>query len=301
MKPDISADTNVSCSAKSNPNSNSNLHIPSALFYIFVCIALYIGWRIRTNEYLIAKSGAGYWLGIAGSVMMLLLLLYPARKRFSFMRNLGNIRRYYQLHWIMGITGPVLILFHCNFRIGSLNSSIALFSTLLVAISGLIGRYLYTKVNYALSMKHISLKNLRKQAEDQKNALASVFYYAPALKKRLTQYEKVVHMPEHGLIRSLGYIIFLSIWSRYSHLKIIIGLKRALTVTAKRESWSATEIRLKKRQARQLLDSYMILALRIGEFNFYEKLLGLWHIFHFPLYILLIIVAAVHIVAVHMF
>ena len=46
--------------------------------------ALAIGWFNRDQEYLIPDEGAGYWLGIVGGALMLLLLLYPLRKRMRF-------------------------------------------------------------------------------------------------------------------------------------------------------------------------------------------------------------------------
>ena len=39
--------------------------------------------------------------------------------------------------------GPVLILWHTNFKLGSINSSVALIAMLVVAASGLVGRFLH--------------------------------------------------------------------------------------------------------------------------------------------------------------
>ena len=75
---------------------------------------LYVAWRVRGEQHLTAESGVGYALGIVGSVMMLLLLLYPLRKKIKFMRHLGSVRHWFRVHMMLGILGPALILIHGN-------------------------------------------------------------------------------------------------------------------------------------------------------------------------------------------
>ena len=54
-------------------------------FFLFIAVVLYAGWAERSEQHLTAESGLGYALGIVGAVMMLLLLLYPLRKKLKFM------------------------------------------------------------------------------------------------------------------------------------------------------------------------------------------------------------------------
>jgi hypothetical protein len=121
--------------------------IVSATFFFTVCFIIYAGWKIREREYFTAESGAGYVLGIVGSVLMLALIIYPLRKRYRFMEPIGSVKTTFQTHMIMGVIGPVCILFHSNFHLGSLNSNVALFSMIIVASSGLMGRYLYKRIH----------------------------------------------------------------------------------------------------------------------------------------------------------
>ena len=95
------------------------------LFAAAVIASLSTGWVMREEEYLSAKSGVGYWLGIVGSVLMLILLLFPLRKRYRFLRGLGRVPSWFRSHMLLGVIGPTLIIFHANFRVGSLNSSVA--------------------------------------------------------------------------------------------------------------------------------------------------------------------------------
>lgn len=57
------------------------------LFGAVIAAILYFGWKRRDTGYLTPEEGLGYALGITGSCIMLILLLYPLRKRIRFMRG----------------------------------------------------------------------------------------------------------------------------------------------------------------------------------------------------------------------
>ena len=50
----------------------------------------------------------GHGLGIVGSLMIVLLLLYSLRKRIKFMRRWGDLRIWLRYHIFLGIAGPIL-------------------------------------------------------------------------------------------------------------------------------------------------------------------------------------------------
>jgi hypothetical protein len=87
----------------------------------------------------------GYALGIAGGSAMLLLLLYPARKRVPRLAFLGSTRRWFQIHMVLGIAGPLLVLFHSNFTLGATNSNVALFCHARRSGQRVFGRYFYAQ------------------------------------------------------------------------------------------------------------------------------------------------------------
>jgi hypothetical protein len=45
----------------------------------------------------------------------------------------------------------------------------------------------------------------------------------------------------------------------------------------------------------------MIAARRVARFSLYERLFALWHLWHTPLFVMLLITVAVHIIAVHLY
>lgn len=108
------------------------LHWP-LLWTIVVMLVLAWGRHAHLERYISPERGIGYWLGIAGGSMMLLLLIYSARKRAAWLRWIGSIPVWFDIHMTLGVVGPILVLFHSNFSLGATNSNVALFSMLLVA------------------------------------------------------------------------------------------------------------------------------------------------------------------------
>ena len=145
----------------------------TTVFYLLILLIVYIGWQYRGNVYITPEEGPGYALGIIGGSMMLLLLMYPLRKHLRWARSLGPVRHWFRTHMLMGILGPICILYHCNFQLGSTNGNIALFSMLLVAGSGLVGRYFYTKIHYGLYGKKADLAHLSSDAAIAKSFMDS--------------------------------------------------------------------------------------------------------------------------------
>ena len=115
--------------------------------YLFLAAMAAVGWLISDRKLVDPNEGLGYWLGIVGGSMMLLLLLYPSGKRSSLLRRLGLVKHWFRIHMIFGLVGPLLVLYHCNFSVDAINSAVALYSMVAVTISGVIGRYFYTLDN----------------------------------------------------------------------------------------------------------------------------------------------------------
>ena len=116
--------------------------------------------QIAGREEFIPDEGVGYWLGIAGGTTLLFQLAYPLRKRSKSMRRMGSATSWFRLHMILGIVGPILILYHSNFSLGATNSNVALFTLLAVAASGVIGRYFYGRIHRGLYGTHADLTDL---------------------------------------------------------------------------------------------------------------------------------------------
>ena len=117
-------------------------------------------WLNSDNGVLTPKDGTGYWFGIAGTTMMGIVLLYPLRKRIKSVRDWGELPRWFRLHMVLGLCGPALIVAHSNFSVHSANAIVAFVAMLVVAASGVVGRYLYAQTHRGLYGAKLEAKEL---------------------------------------------------------------------------------------------------------------------------------------------
>ena len=271
------------------------------LFGIFVVYVLIRGWEIRTERHLTPEYGLGYWLGIIGATMMALLLLYPLRKRLRSMRMLGKIAGWFRLHMFLGIAGPVLILYHANFKLGSLNSAMALISMLLVAVSGLIGRYFYAKIHMGLYGKKAQLQNVLDDAHELKILFGSELSFAPAIHEVMQRFERDVLVRRSNLFASIYAAIALRFNSRKYRRQLLSQAKRIVENSGRESGANWWQRRRQMRAVQYHIDLYFAAVRKAARLALFERLFGLWHVLHLPLFIVLVIAAIVHIIAVHLY
>ncbi len=264
-------------------------------FTIVVLAALYFGWLHRDDNYLSAETGTGYLLGIIGGSLMLVLLLYPVSKRMSLMTRWIPIRYWFGIHMMFGIIGPLLILFHANFQLGSTNSSIAMGCMLLVAGSGLIGRYIYTHIHHGLYGAQITLNELKQQTENNHTELLEMYAMDETLNTKLKKMEAKALQPYKGLLISLLHVISLALNAHLFKKGVITLLKESYTTNNEGKKLPDNKTVINS------VNRYTLALRQAAAFKVYEQLFSLWHILHLPLFIMMIITAIIHIFAVHMY
>lgn len=274
---------------------------PAGVFAVLAAIALYVGWRFPTQRYITPERGIGYSLGIIGGSLMLLLLLYSARKHFRWLSFLGSVARWFRFHMVLGILGPLCILYHSNFSLGAANSNVALFCMLTVAGSGLIGRYIYSRIHFGLYGRKADLGELRDGA-DGLRALSGSVSFLPELVARLDRSERNLlatgpHLPVLGLIKP-AVVSIKTLGARWSLRRYVRKALRAAAATS--PTIAAQKKRLRK-VAAAYIDKRLVATRRVAEFQAYERLFSLWHALHLPLIFMLVIAAVVHIVAVNVY
>ena len=270
------------------------------LFAIFISSLVVTGWLGRENSYLSAADGTGYALGIIGGTVMLLLMTYPLRKSLRSMQNWGPIKYWFQLHMILGVIGPVLVLYHANFSLGSTNSNLAMFSMLTVACSGLIGRHFYKKIHFGLYGHKATLKDLRSDFQLTKGNLGAHISLSPAIIKQIKQYEKMMLKKRIFFLHILTLpILFFKtkLLSFYIKYALIQDLKKQ----ASNNNWGNEMLDDFISQAKVYLGDYFLCLRKISQLSLYHRLFSVWHILHMPLYIILLITGIVHVIAVHMY
>ena len=103
--------------------------------------------RPRHPEYWALKPGGtrGYWLGVAGTALMVVMHVYSLRRRARPLRRLGPLSAWLDFHIYCGILGPLLIVLHSSFKVQGL-VALSFWSMVAVSLSGVLGRYLYLQI-----------------------------------------------------------------------------------------------------------------------------------------------------------
>jgi hypothetical protein len=271
-----------------------NLSIENMVL-VFFTLATIIGPWTPARNYINPQSGIGYWLGIIGGSLMLILLIYPMRKRTTSLQPVGTVRGWFRAHMVLGIVGPALVLYHCNFSLGATNSNVALACMVFVAGSGLVGRYLYARIHNGLYGRRAKLGELRLEADRLRDSVG-LSRLLPELIAVLDESEKRITRGS-GLTRAARAVFVETSERRRLHSYVARAIR---TASARRTVIDAHADGLRTAALRYGA-SRLGAARRVAEFEACERLFSLWHVIHIPLFILMIVAAVVHIVAVHIY
>lgn len=281
--------------------ARSFVRLAPVTFAAAVLAGLAVAWIHRDEGHITPELGLGYWLGIAGATMMLLLLAYPLRKRFRLLRILGTVPSWFRLHMVFGVLGPALVVVHTNFRLSALNSTVALASMLLVVASGIVGRYLHAKVHKGLYGSAAHLGEMLADADVLRRSLPAGSADADALFAELRALEARAVVPEGRLPVLAWRCLTVSLMLRAARRPLI---RRACSLAereARRRGMGRMQARRHVRGARARLRLYFAVLRKAARLALFARLLALWHVLHLPLFLLLIITAAIHVLAVHLY
>jgi hypothetical protein len=232
---------------------------------------------------------------------MALLLLYPARKRVRAFARLGPIRYWFRVHMLFGVVGPILILFHCNFRLGSFNSRTVLFAMLTVAISGFFGRYFYSRIHHGLYGRKADLEELQRSFLETRDKQSTFAQIVPTIIEELTRVERPLLSPAGKLHASMLDAFLTGFTTRWAYLKVRVRLGRALERAALTSPIVARERMRLQRNCLTYVGRRLKQLRSFAQFVMFERLFSIWHVVHYPMFLVLVVAVIVHIVAVHMY
>jgi hypothetical protein len=232
--------------------------------------------------------------------MMLLVVVYPARKRLQSLAFLGSVPFWFRAHMLLGVVGPILVLFHSNFTLGAVNSNVALYCMLLVSGSGIIGRYFYSRVYDNLLGRQATVGEVQAVA-DQLRKQTSTVAILPDLLAAIEREEQWLLEPAHGALSRVFHPFTIGFRAALArrHLERFIAAavgraardSRPIAWQAQRLSFAAYSYACRRLDAQR----------RVAEYQLYAGLFSYWHVLHVPLFIMLLIAGTVHIVAVHVY
>ena len=240
------------------------------------------------HETLRPSGAIGHGIGIVGSFLMVVLLLYSLRKRARFMQQTGNIRYWLNYHIWMGVTGPTLVLFHTSFKFGGI-VSISFWSMVAVVLSGVIGRYIYLQIPRSLSGHELTARDLADMDRDVQLQLSEIHGINEVLLAEIQAATQPGGSPKQGLA---------SVWMWITDDLRLSGrlrpLQKKLRATGNISAHNIHQVvRLAKTRAKLLR--------RMQFLNQAHKLLHHWHVFHKPFAIVMLVIMVVHVVITILF
>lgn len=293
---------NPAANAAPSRKASSQRKLRGAFYgYTLLVAALLAGWLLSGKELVDPEEGLGYWLGIVGGSLMLLLLLYPAGKKSSLLRRLGMVKHWFRVHMMIGLIGPLLILYHCNFSVGAMNSKVALYSMLGVAISGVIGRYFYARIHRGLYGKRASVEELRNEISDSLQNNRGLAAVLPGFMSDLQSVSVELMGDQFTGVISVRQSLFWTFKHFIVRARLYFRIRREIAVRAMASDTVNSNAAKLQRTANAYVAQQVGLMRQVAQLSFYERLFSLWHLFHMPLFILLVISALVHVLAVHMY
>lgn len=269
--------------ARSHPNRLRNV-------LLWVMLTLLVGFGAWTDAYSV-ESDFAYWLGVAGGSSMLTLMLYPVRKRLQRLIPVGKLRYWFAGHMVLGIAGPVLILLHCKLTLGSLNAKVAFWSMVVVAASGIVGRFLYAQLHAGLYGRQRSAAELRADANAALAEAAPMLAADSAAYKAIERHARLVaDTAKRGLAAP---------WQQLSlPWRARATWRECLSAVVQSHGRVAPE---SLQRLESLLTRYLEASTAAARFGAVERLFSLWHVAHLPLVVILVVTALFHVLAVHMY
>lgn len=274
----------------------------TGIFASIITLLLVWGWWSRdTRSWWNPETGLGYALGIAGLSCVGILMIYPLRKRIPVLRSIGSVPFWFHTHMMLGIIAPALILFHSNFRLGSINSNIALITMLIVASSGLIGRFLYVRIHRDMNGRKAVAREILTHAELMRLNLAASFGGSEHLVDRMHDLETTLRARPEYLFQAIRQASHAHRETHRIQAELHDHLKAVINAISRKDSGRRMALKIQARTTCDMFESYRITVNQAARLSLYERFFALWHVLHLPLFFLMVMAAAIHVVAVHLY
>lgn len=143
---------------------------------VVLMILIWLGFVLHHSPRF-AGSFLGGLLAVSGSVLMLFPLIYLFIKRIRFLKRfvtrMASMRTLLTWHIYAGVIGPILVILHTGHKFESALGIALTGMTLVVVVSGFIGRYLMSFFAEELREKRATLTGLREQYDALAHQISS--------------------------------------------------------------------------------------------------------------------------------
>jgi hypothetical protein len=246
------------------------------------------------HAYLKPSGAIGLRLGMFGVLLFLFIYLYPLRKKWAWLGRQGSSRRWLDFHVLLGLIAPVVITFHSSFKFSGI-AGIAYWIMVLVALSGVVGRYIYAQIPRSLNSAELSLQ----EAQEQSLRMAKQLKNTGILSAR--DIDGVLRLPDMRRVQSISLIGVL-----WRMLLFDLGFPfriwrlRQKMLWSQRKWWSLVGLGRGENAVLEgaiaMAHDQTLLAKKIVFLSKSHRMLHLWHIIHRPFSYSFAVLASIHVV-----
>jgi len=244
--------------------------------------------RVRSPLHVWFKPSGyvGQSAGISTLALFAFMYLYPLRKRLGNRPFLGSIVRWFDLHIVAGLIIPLVGATHASWRFNGL-IGLGYGAMLMVSLSGVVGKYIYTRIPRGKSGVQMTLD----QVQEQRQALTMRLSTTAGLDR------DEVEAALAGVTRSRGARGVLA-----AFLALIASdFARWQAVRSLRRRWNRPGRQLDKvalTDAVRLARRQIALTQQLRMLESTQRVFRFWHVVHRPFSITAFVAVVIHVVVV---
>lgn len=241
------------------------------------------------NEWLRPSGYVGQSAGIAAFVIFLFLWLYPLRKKWKALRWTGSIGRWLDVHVTSALLLPLLLAIHAAWRSDGV-IGLGLVAMLVVIASGIVGRYLYTRIPRARSGIELTREEVTAQRRELMQELAAATGLTPDMLETTLHGDQTPDEHENAL-RVIARLVANDLfrWRRTREL---------------RQRWAALAPNDRPLDDRQLRDAVRLanrelsLEQQSRMLDATHRVFRFWHVAHRPFAVTALLAVVIHVIVV---
>ena len=233
----------------------------------------------------------GLYLGFLGVALFIGIFLYPLRKHWAWLGQIGKTRHWLDIHVLMGLTAPFIIAFHSTFKFRGI-AGMAFWIMFAVSASGVVGRYLYAQIPRRVTTVELSMKELQELQESLCEQLASQQLLPEADLRALLRMPNAQRVRRLPIPIALLYMVILDVMRKFG----VARLRRHASGEFFATFFGFVPTRHPEiEKAIQAAAAEAALSKRLLFLSRSQKVFHAWHVIHKPFSYAFAVLAMLHI------
>jgi len=246
------------------------------------------------KHHLLRPSGPiGLYLGFMGVALFCGIFLYPIRKHWAWLGQIGSTRHWLDIHILMGLTAPFIIAFHSTLKFRGI-AGMAFWIMFAVSASGVVGRYLYGQIPRKVTTTELSRKELQELQESLSQQLAQQNLLPEADLRALLRMPDAERANQLPIFIALPYMMILDVVRMFGVARL---RRHSLTAGEKFRTFGGF-LRTQNPELEKAIHAAAeeaALSKRLLFLSRSQKVFHLWHVVHKPFSYAFAVLALLHI------